>query len=213
MKQLIDMPADTPFQLRKFIDWLNRKHGLASETTYKGTLSPTDNKDEVWHEVTTTGDWITSAEEKHVRAHHSEQLDVFHGTAPNSFGEIMKTGGMKNGKIHAETSHTPWCCIGSSTIDKATQNSFGDKGCLVHLVVHGQRNAYNTSRKSAESRQVTPDQDWRKNFLEALPGRIITYQGSNYMKAEATEVKGFLIRHDKLDQLAGASYARKRGRR
>ena len=69
----------------------------------------------------------------------------------------------------------------------------------MHLVVHGQRNAYNTARKSAQSRQETPDQDWRKNILEALPGRIITYQGSSYMKAEATEVKGFLIRHDKLD--------------
>ena len=76
--------------------------------------------------------------------------------------------------MRASTSHTPWCCMGASKFDAATQNSFGGLGCVVHLVVHGQRHAYNTAMRSPESELLGPNEDWRKNFLEAAPGRIIS---------------------------------------
>ena len=83
----------------------------------------------------------------------------------------------------------------------------------MQLVVHGSRHNYNTVKNCRELKQVGADEDWRENFLDAEPGRIITCKGSYYMKAEATEVKGFLIRQDKLEELARVSYARKRRRR
>ena len=67
-----------------------------------------------WIRWEAPGSWFTGREEgpSWTRwwqgSQHSEQLEVFHGTTPNSFVEIMKTGGMMNGKIHAATSHTPW---------------------------------------------------------------------------------------------------------
>ena len=103
--------------------------------------------------------------------------------------------------------------MGAATFDAATKNSFGGQGCLVHLVVHGQRHNYDTVRRLQELDQLGPDEDWRKVFLDAAPGRIISWKGTFYMKADATEVKGFLIRDDKLEALARVSYDRKRRRR
>ena len=65
-----------PIQLKRSVEWLNVVLGGAVEATYEGTKSPGGNLDEVWHEVTTTGDWIIPAEEQHLRAHRSEQLDL-----------------------------------------------------------------------------------------------------------------------------------------
>ena len=73
-----------------------------------------------------------------------------------------------------------------------TTNSFGRQGSLVHLVVHGQRHNYDTVRKLPELERLGPDEDWRKVFLDAAPGRIISWRGTLYMKADATVLKGFL---------------------
>ena len=83
------------------------------------------------------------------------------------------------------------------------------------LAVYGERNAWNTARKKVwEDDPKLPDGfEWRKKFLYDEPGRIITSQGSFYMREEATEIQGFLVRDDKLEQLAWVSYARKRRRR
>ena len=57
------------------------------------------------------------------------------------------------------------------------------------------------------------DEDWRQVFLDAAPGRIISWRGTLYMKADATVLKGFLIRDDQLEALARVSYSRARRRR
>ena len=163
--------------------------------------------------MTTTGDLILAADEKHQQAHRSQQYEVFHGTTPNSLVQIMKYGGVKDGSVHASTSHTPWCCMGAATFDSATKNSFGGQGCLVHLVVHGQRHNYDTVKSKTEWERLGPDEDWRKVFLDAAPGRTISWKGTFYMKANVTEVKGFLIRDDELEALGLVSYGRPRRRR
>ena len=103
--------------------------------------------------------------------------------------------------------------MGAATFDAATKNSFGGQGCLVHLVVHGQRHNYDIVRRLPELERLGPDEDWRKVFLDAAPGRIISWKGIFYMKADATEVKGFLVRDDKLEELAPVSYGWARRRR
>ena len=143
------MDVDTPEQLRKFFHWLNAKHGLPSETTYSGTIYPKEKPDEVWHVVKLEGEWIYSAAAEHVNAHHAIQSPVYHGTSPNSAVKILLTGGVKNGKVHGECSHTPWCCMGNESFDKASQSSFGARGCLVFLAVYGERNAYKKSKQKA----------------------------------------------------------------
>ena len=103
--------------------------------------------------------------------------------------------------------------MGAATFDSATKNSFGGQGCLLHLVVHGQRHNYDTVRKPLELQRLGPEEDWRQVFLDAAPGRIISWRGTLYMKADATELKGFLIRDDQLEALARVSYDRARRRR
>ena len=49
--------------------------------------------------------------------------------------------------------------------------------------------------------------------VDAAPGRIISWRSTFYMKADATEVEGFLIRDDKLEALARVSYDQARRRR
>ena len=86
----------------------------------------------------------------------------------------------------------------ASTFEASTKNSFGMEGWLVHLVVHGQRHSYDKVKRRPELERIDPDEDWRQVFLDAEPGRIINWKGNLYMKANGTEVKGFLIRDDKL---------------
>ena len=201
-----------PHRLRLFLQWFSEGLEGSCTSSYDGTQSPSGSS-EVWHKVTFTGDWIFSADAKHQLAHRSQQIEVFHGTSPTSLVEILKFGGMKDGSVHLSTSHTPWCCMGADRFDAATQNAFGAQGCLVQLVVHGQRHNYQTVKSLPELAQVPPEEDWRKVFLDEAPGRIITWRGTFYMKANATEVKGFLIRDDKLEALARVSHDRKRRRR
>ena len=80
----------------------------------------------------------------------------------------------------------------------------------MRLVVHGQRHNYDTVRRLPESELLSPDEDWRKNFLDATCA--FSWKGSYYMKAEDLEVTGSLIRDDQLDELARVSYAMKRRR-
>ena len=108
-----------PIQLKRSVEWLNVVLGGAVEATYEGTKSPGGNLDEVWHEVTTTGDWIIPAEEQHLSAQRSEQLNVYYGTTPHRWVEIMKCGRVENSSVHASTSRTPWCLVGCSTLDAA----------------------------------------------------------------------------------------------
>ena len=65
-----------------------------------------------------------------------------------------------------------------SAFDAATKISFTGLGCFVRLVVHGQRHNYDTVRRLPESELLSPDEDWRKNFLDAVPGGIISRKGT-----------------------------------
>ena len=88
-----------------------------------------------------------------------------------------------------------------------------ERRVALDLVVHGQHHNYHTVRKRPEWGRLGPDEDWRQVFLDEAPGRIISWRGTFYMKADATEVKGFLIREDMLEALARVSYDRRRRRR
>ena len=57
--------------------------------------------------------------------------------------------------------------------------------------------------------RLSDDEDWRQVFPDTLV-RIISYKGSFYMKADATQVTGFLTRDDKLEELAEARRTRMR---
>ena len=76
-----------------------------------------------------------------------------------------------------------------------------------------QRNNYNTVLKSRNWDGLAEGEDWRQVFLDEQHGRIISWKGTFYMKANATELRGFLIRNDKLDVLARATSDRCRGGR
>ena len=80
-------------------------------------------------------------------------------------------------------------------------------------MVHGRRHNYGTVKKLPELGRLGPDEDWRQVFLDAAPGRIISWRGTFYMKADATELKGFLIREDKLEELAWFASSTQRHRR
>jgi len=194
------------------MEWLDARHDGGSTSYYVGTQSP-HGKSDLWHKVAITGNWVRAADESHQRSHHSQVLEVFHGTSPNALVQILKYGGMKDGSVHVGQSHTPWCCMGCDTFSKATENSLGQQGCLVHLVVHGQRHRYGTVQKRADLADIGLRKDWRAEFLDREPGRTITSRGTIYMKANATELQGFFVRDDKLAELARMSYQRLRGRR
>ena len=165
------------------------------EARYEGTQFPAGKLDEAWHEVTTTGDWIIPAEEQHLSAHRSEQLNLYHGATLNRLVEIMKFGRVENSS-DASACRSGQCLVSCSTFDAA----FTGLGCLVRLVV----------RRLPESELLSPDEDWRKNFLDAACA--FSWKGSYAMKAEYLEVTGFLVRDDQLDELARVPYAMKRRR-
>ena len=79
------MPPTPPIQLNQFVEWFNAVLGGAVEASYAGTQLPAGKLDEAWHEVTTTGDWIIPAEEQHLSAHRSEQLNIYF-SRPQGFG-------------------------------------------------------------------------------------------------------------------------------
>ena len=65
--------------------------------------------------------------------------------------------------------------------------TYGD-GAIVEALVYGERHAYNTISKRAWGRNDDPDEDWREQFLCGKPGRVLTYKGTFYARADATQL-------------------------
>ena len=196
-----------PHQLREFMDWFHRLY--RGTLTYLGIQSP-EGTDQVWHQVTASGDITLAAEDKHIDAHRSTPTTVYHGATANRLVRILQFGGLENGAGDGEKSPTPFCCRGCDNFLQATKTSFGQQGCVVHLVVYGTRNNWDTIKGK---RDVNKKEDWRQLFLDAEAGQFLAWQGNLWMKAEGTELRGFLIRDDVLDSLAKVSYARSHKRR
>jgi len=163
----------------------------------------------LWHKISTTGDIVAAADEKHRDAHRSHTTDVFHGTTPHRLVKILKSGGLKDGSVDGKHSHTPWCCMGCSSFEAGTKTSFGMQGVVVELLVYGNRNNYNkVQKKPAWDRINHDEEDWRQLFLDGSPGQFLTLRGTFWMKADATEMRAIFIREDELDALARVSYKR-----
>ena len=146
-----------------------------------------------WHQVQLGGNHVLPADERHVNAHWAEEISGFHGTSPNALAEILKFGGLKEGKVH-DSSHAPFAVLDS----EATACSTYAQGVFVEAIVYGHRHGYYTVGKTARARQMSGDEDWREQFLNAGPGRIITWKGTLYAKAAATQLHRFFIREDEL---------------
>ena len=139
-------PAGTcPEEITQCLRWLYRGQPSVKYTwSYEGKLLLADQE---WHQVQLGGNHVLPADESHVNAHWAQEIRGFHGTSPNALAEILKFGGLNEGKVH-DSSHAPFAVLLREDAE-ATAGSTYAKGAFVETLVHGNCHAYNIVGKTA----------------------------------------------------------------
>ncbi len=186
-----------------FFNWLKSESvDYACEYKLKLKLAGAE-----WFKFSLSGHHIRKVNLEHSNAHWSKKHHGFHGTTPNALVEILKHGGLKEGSVHVE-SHCPWAVLLWDDRVKCAASSYA-AGAIVEVIVMGHRNAYNTVR----ARPIDDStRDWRDSFLKE-PGRIITWKGSMYCKADATELVNIYVKETAVATLGYVSFNRSHKRR
>ena len=118
-------------------------------------------RDTQWFKFKVEGGHIWKAAEQHLNAHRAVAHQMFHGTTPNAGIQIIgKTGGLRQGSIHGNKSHAPWCVLGTDQFETSAAGTY-QQGVIIEATAWGVRTNYTTAGKTM---RACPDTvDWRED--------------------------------------------------